>query len=330
MAGLTDQPFRNLCREFGAGLATSEMTTADTAQWQSRKSRHRLVLDNENGLKVVQIAGNDPAQIAAAAKAIEALGADVIDLNMGCPAKKVCKKLAGSALLQDEALVAEILQAAVNAVSIPVTLKIRTGWNTDNRNGPQIATIAEDAGIAALAVHGRTRSCMFKGNAEYDTIAEIKQRVKIPVFANGDIRTPQQAAEVLEKTGADGVMIGRAALGQPWLFTAINAWLDKKVLLKPPSIIEQRDIIVTHLNGLHELYGSTMGVRVARKHLTWYCQYIEGAEEFRNKFVRIDSVEEQLQTTIDFFNRYQLVEANADLASLRHGETSSWYQPKNP
>jgi tRNA-dihydrouridine synthase B len=334
MAGLTDQPFRNLCREFGAGMATSEMTTADTAQWQSRKSRHRLVLNNENGLKVVQIAGNDPAQIALAAQAIEALGADIIDLNMGCPAKKVCKKLAGSALLQDETLVAEILQAAVSAVSIPVTLKIRTGWNIDNRNGPKIAAIAEDSGIAALAVHGRTRSCMFKGNAEYDTIAEIKQRVKIPVFANGDIKTPQQAAEVLEKTGADGVMIGRAALGQPWLFTAINAWLDKKVLLKPPSIIEQRDIILSHLNGLHELYGSTTGVRVARKHLTWYCQYLEGAEEFRNSFVRINSVEEQLQTTIDFFNRYQLVAADADLASLRHremksGETSSWYQARN-
>jgi tRNA-dihydrouridine synthase B len=310
------------------------MTTADTAQWQSRKSRHRLILDNENGLKVVQIAGNDPAQIATAAKAIEALGADVIDLNMGCPAKKVCKKLAGSALLQDEALVAEILQAAVSAVSIPVTLKIRTGWDTDNRNGTQIAAIAEDLGIAALAVHGRTRSCMFKGNAEYDTIAAIKQRVKIPVFANGDIKTPQQAAEVLEKTGADGVMIGRAALGQPWLFAAINAWLDKKVLLKPPSIIEQRDIILAHLNGLHELYGSTTGVRVARKHLTWYCQYIEGAEEFRTAFVRIDSVEQQLQTTIDFFNRYQLLRADADLVSLRHrevtfGETSSWYQARN-
>jgi tRNA-dihydrouridine synthase B len=309
MAGLTDQPFRNLCRTFGAGLATSEMTTADTAQWQSRKSRHRLILDNENGLKVVQIAGNDPGQIAIAAKAIEALGADVIDLNMGCPAKKVCKKLAGSALLQDEALVGEILKAAVNAVSIPVTLKIRTGWNTENRNGPRIAAIAEDLGIAALAVHGRTRDCMFTGNAEYDTIAEIKQRVKIPVFANGDIKTPQQAAEVLEKTGADGVMIGRAALGQPWLFAAINTWLDKKVLLKPPAIIEQRDIILAHLNALHELYGSTTGVRVARKHLTWYCQYIEGAEEFRNRFVRLDSVEQQLQTTIDFFNRYQLVAA---------------------
>ncbi len=303
MAGLTDQPFRNLSRKFGAALATSEMTTADTAQWRSRKSRHRLTLDNENGLKVVQIAGNEPDQIAEAAKAIENLGAHIIDLNMGCPAKKVCKKLAGSALLQDEVLVGEILEAAVNAVDIPVTLKIRTGWNTENRNGPRIAQIAEQSGIASLAVHGRTRSCMFRGEAEYKTIARIKRSVNIPVFANGDIKTPQQAADVLKETGADGIMIGRAAMGQPWLFDAINSWLSKKVLPKPPSRMEQRDIILAHLNGLYELYGSTTGVRVARKHLSWYCQHMEGAGEFRNTFVRLDSVKEQVQTTMNFFNR---------------------------
>ena len=328
MAGLTDQPFRNLCRLFGAGMATSEMTTADTAMWRSRKSQNRLVLDNENGLKVVQIAGSDPQQISEAAKAIEGLGADIIDINMGCPAKKVCKKLAGSALLQDEQLVKQILEAAVSAVSIPVTLKIRTGWDLAQRNGPEIATMAESIGIAALAVHGRTRSCMFKGDVEYDTIAEIKQRIEIPVFANGDIKTPQQAAVVLEKTGADGVMIGRGALGQPWLFTAINSWLNKKLLPNPPSIIEQRDIILNHLKALHELYGSTTGVRVARKHLSWYCQHIEGAAEFKYSFVRLNSAEDQLQTTFDFFDRCQSTDAAADLAPSRHGELGSWYQAR--
>ncbi len=328
MAGLTDQPFRNICRSLGAGLATSEMTTADMAQWQTSKSRTRLILDNENGLKVVQIAGSVPSQIAEAAKAIEALGADIIDINMGCPAKKVCRKLAGSALLQDEVLVREILEAAVAAVTIPVTLKIRTGWNPEHRNGPTVAAMAEDIGISALAVHGRTRACMFKGDVEYDTIAAIKQRVTIPVFANGDIKTPQQAADVLEKTGVDGVMIGRAALGQPWLFNSINSWLNENFLPEPPSIIEQRDIILNHLNGLHQLYGPETGVRVARKHLTWYCQHLEGAEDFRNTVVRINSVEEQLQTTLNFFNRYELTEPPAASTSLRHRKTTSWYQSR--
>jgi tRNA-dihydrouridine synthase B len=304
MAGLTDQPFRNICRNFGASMATSEMTTADMAKWTTEKSSNRLILDNENGLKVVQIAGSEPTQIAEAAKALQALGADIIDINMGCPAKKVCRKQAGSALLQDESLVRKILEAAVGAVTIPVTLKIRTGWNTDHRNGPTVALMAEDIGISALAIHGRTRACMYKGSAEYDTIAAIKQRVNIPVFANGDINTPEQAANVLEKTGADGVMIGRAALGQPWVFNSINSWLNENILPAPPSIMEQRDIILEHLHGLHKLYGHETGVRVARKHLTWYCQHIEGAADFRNTVVRINSVEDQLQTTLNFFNCY--------------------------
>jgi len=305
MAGLTDQPFRNICRNFGAGMATSEMTTADMAQWKTGKSRARLTLDKENGLKVVQIAGNDPEQIAEAAQAIEAMGVHIIDINMGCPAKKVCKRLAGSALLQDEKLVEQILTAAVDAVDIPVTLKIRTGWSPEHRNGPVIAAMAEDIGIQSLAVHGRTRECMFKGDVEYQTIRKIKDTVNIPVFANGDITSPQQAEAVLEQTGADGVMIGRAAMGQPWLFAAINDWLNEKVSREPPSWEEQRDIILTHLNGLYELYGPDTGVRVARKHLSWYCQHIEGAGDFRNRVVRTDSVDSQLQETINFFDRNQ-------------------------
>jgi len=305
MAGLTDQPFRNICRDLGAGMATSEMTTADTAQWKTGKSRSRLTLNNENGLKVVQIAGSDPEQFAEAAAAIAAMGADMIDINMGCPAKKVCKKLAGSALLQDEGLVREILDATVGSVDIPVTLKMRTGWNPENRNGPSVAVMAEEAGIASLAVHGRTRSCMYKGHAEYDTIRHIKQAVSIPVFANGDVTSPQQAEQVLEETGADGILVGRGALGNPWIFAAINAWLSKKDSTEPPSVTEQRDTILRHLDGLYELYGEHTGVRVARKHLTWYCQHIEGAGEFRDSVVRIESAEKQRQATEEFFNRYQ-------------------------
>jgi len=317
MAGLTDQPFRNICRDLGAAMATSEMTTADTQQWQTSKSRHRLVLNDENGLKVVQIAGSDPDQIAEAAKAIEQLGANIIDINMGCPAKKVCKKLAGSALMQDEVLVGRILEAAVAAVDIPVTLKIRTGWNPENRNGPAIAKLAESSGISSLAVHGRTRACMYKGDAEYETIRQIKNAVSIPVFANGDVTTPQQAVDVLQQTGADGILIGRGSLGNPWIFKATNLWLEKKVLPEPPSLSEQRDIILRHLDALYGLYGSKTGVRVARKHLTWYCQHIEGAGEFRDLVVRIESARQQRQITELFLNRYQAEGLAAAQASLR-------------
>ena len=317
MAGLTDQPFRNICRRLGAGMATSEMTTADTSQWQTGKSRHRLTFDNENGLKIVQIAGSEPEQFAEAAQAIAELGADIIDINMGCPAKKVCKRLAGSALLQDESLVKDILQATVGAVDIPVTLKMRTGWNPENRNGPAVAALAEECGIASLAVHGRTRTCMYKGEAEYDTIRSIKEAVSIPVFANGDITTAQQAEQVLKYTTADGILIGRGALGYPWIFREVNSWLAKKVSVDAPSAAEQRDIILSHLDALYELYGEATGVRVARKHLTWYCQHIEGAGVFRDKVVRIESAAKQRQATEEFFIRYQANDLTAAKASTR-------------
>ena len=310
MAGLTDQPFRNICRSFGAALAVSEMSIADTRLWNSRKSETRLDFHGENGLRVLQIAGSDPVQLAEAARAAAGLGADIVDINMGCPAKKVCKKLSGSALLQDELLVARILEAVTSACKLPVTLKMRTGWDRANRNGVRIAQIAEASGIAALAVHGRTRACMFNGDAEYSTIRAIKSAVAIPVFANGDIGSVEKAHEVLKATGADAVMIGRGALGRPWIFNELNRSLDEPVAgenLTNGSVSPeaQRDTIVLHLNALHRLYGKDRGVRVGRKHLTWYCKYLEGATEFRKQIVRIENAERQLQLTIDFLAKFQ-------------------------
>ncbi|TDJ44294.1 MAG: tRNA dihydrouridine synthase DusB [Gammaproteobacteria bacterium] len=308
MAGLSDQVFRNICRNFGAALAVSEMNTADTELWSSRKSQPRLNFTGENGLRILQIAGSDPTQLAVAAKAAEQLGADIVDINMGCPAKKVCKKLSGSALLKDEALVTRILEAVTVATSLPVTLKIRTGWDVENRNGVRIAQIAEQAGIQALAVHGRTRACMFTGDAEYATIRAIKSAVTIPVFANGDICSANKAKEVLEQTGADGVMIGRGALGQPWIFNEINHYLNdcstsEQYLTTPPSRLFRRDIITSHLEALYRLYGEERGVRVGRKHLTWYCKYLDDAKQFRDTVVRVKSAKDQLQLTTSFFNQ---------------------------
>ncbi len=318
MAGLTDQAFRNLCRDHGAALAVSEMTTADTKLWSSAKSRSRLRLAGENGLRIVQIAGSEPAQLANAARAAAGLGADIIDINMGCPAKKVCNRLAGSALLQDEGLVRDILQAVVGATALPVTLKIRTGWNPENRNGPRVARIAEDAGIKAVSVHGRTRACMFRGEAEFATIREIKRAVRIPVIANGDITMPAKAADVLRDTGADAVMIGRGALGRPWIFRQINEFLqaaDERRKLSEGCIKNSqkasqtmptefvRDIILAHLAALHKLHGEARGVRIGRKHLTWYCKYLENAGEFRNAVVRVESAAGQMQLTKDFFDK---------------------------
>ena len=308
MAGLTDQVFRNICRNFGAALAVSEMNTADTALWSSRKSLPRLNFRGENGLRVLQIAGSEPTQLAVAAKAAEQLGADIVDINMGCPAKKVCKKLSGSALLKDEALVTRILEAVTGATSLPVTLKIRTGWDVENRNGVRIAQIAEQTGIQALAVHGRTRACMFTGDAEYATIRAIKSAVTIPVFANGDICSASKAKEVLEQTGADGVMIGRGALGQPWIFNELNHYLNdcstsRQYLTTPPSRLFRRDIIMSHLEALYRLYGEERGVRVGRKHLTWYCKYLDDAIKFRGSVVRVKSAKDQLQLTASFFNQ---------------------------
>jgi tRNA-dihydrouridine synthase B len=270
MAGVTDRPFRILCRQLGAGLAASEMLTADTRLWSSPKSRRRMDHEGEPEPRVVQLAGSEPAALAEAARINEALGAQIIDINMGCPAKKVCGKACGSALLRDEPLVAQLLDAVVRAVSVPVTLKIRTGWSPQSRNGVNIARIAESAGIQALAVHGRTREDFYTGDAEYETIREIKSSIKIPLFANGDIDSPQKARAVLDFTRADGVMLGRAAHGAPWIFRAVNSWLTTQKSIASLSRSEVRGIILSHLASLYAFYGEDTGVRFARKHLGWY------------------------------------------------------------
>ncbi len=272
MAGVTDKPFRQLCKRLGAGLAMSEMTTSDPRFWHTEKSLRRMDHAGEPDPVGVQIAGTDPAVMADAARYNVDHGAQLIDINMGCPAKKVCSAWAGSALMRDEALVARILDAVVRAVDVPVTLKIRTGWDAAHRNAPAIARIAEHAGIAALAVHGRSRDQHYSGQAEYDTIAEIKARATIPVIANGDIDSPAKAAEVLRRTGADAVMIGRAAQGRPWIFREIAHHLAAGGLLPPPSLAEARDVLLAHLHDLHAFYGEPAGVRIARKHLGWYAK----------------------------------------------------------
>jgi len=272
MAGVTDRPFRILCRKLGAGLAASEMLTSDTRLWNTAKSRFRMSHEGEPEPRVVQLAGADPQTVAEAARLNVDQGAQIIDLNMGCPAKKVCGKLCGSALLQDESLVARILETVVNAVSVPVTLKIRTGWDREHRNGVSIARIAESSGIQALAVHGRTRADFYEGAAEYETIRAIKSAIRIPVFANGDINAPQKAREVLDFTGADGVMIGRASHGAPWIFRSVNAFLADGNSHATLSRSEVRDIILAHLDSLYAFYGEGTGVRIARKHLGWYCE----------------------------------------------------------
>lgn len=266
MAGVTDRPFRILCRRLGAGIAASEMVTSDVRLWHTAKSRRRMDHEGEPQPRVVQIAGGEPQMMAEAASRNADAGAQIIDINMGCPAKKVCNRAAGSALLNDEPLVASILAATVAAAGVPVTLKMRTGWDPAHRNGVRIARIAEDCGVAALAVHGRTRADQYRGDAEYDTIRAIKEAVRIPVFANGDIVSAHKAAAVLEHTGADGVMIGRAALGAPWIFRALLPGADAA----PPPAAEVRDIILAHLDDLYAFYGEHTGLRVARKHLGWY------------------------------------------------------------
>jgi len=303
MAGITDKPFRKLCRYFGAGMTTSEMTTADTSLWQTPKSKHRLDLDLDAEPVAVQIAGSDPVQLARAAQACVDRGAQIIDINMGCPAKKVCRKLAGSALMKDEQLVKEILAAVVAAVEVPVTLKIRTGWDPEHRNGPVIARIAEDAGIQSLAVHGRTRACRYNGDAEYETIARIKESLSIPVLANGDLATPEKSLEVLRLTNADGLMIGRGARGRPWIFRELKLFFENESKKPPLDKYELRDIMLGHLNELHRFYGHKRGVRVARKHLTWYCENLANTDEFRHQAVRVDGASEQLRLIREYFDR---------------------------
>ncbi len=302
MAGVTDLPFRQLCRQFGAGIAAGEMLTSNMKLWDSKKSRGRLSHADEPEPRIVQIVGGDAEMMADAARVNVDLGAQIIDINMGCPAKKVCSKAAGSALLRDEQLVAAILSAVVNAVTVPVTLKIRTGWDQDHRNGPRIARIAQDCGIQALAVHGRTRACMFAGAAEYSTIREIKNAVQIPVLANGDIDSPQKARQVLEQTGADGLMIGRAAQGQPWIFRNIAAFLHDGTLLPPPEVSEVRAIMRAHLRRLYTFHGDGTGVRIARKHIGWYAEGRPNEQTFRQVVMRAETPDAQLAAIEAYFD----------------------------
>ncbi len=302
MAGVTDRPFRILCKRLGAGMAVSEMVASNSLLWGSEKTIRRGNHEGEVEPRVVQIAGADPAMMAEAAKYNADKGADIIDINMGCPAKKICNVYAGSALLQDEPLVGRIVAAVVKAVDIPVTLKIRTGWNTQNRNALAIARIAEENGIQALAMHGRTRACMYTGQAEYDTIRAVKGSVKIPVVANGDITTPEKAKFVLDYTGADAVMIGRAAQGRPWIFREIAHFLETGAHLPPPEVTEIRDVLLAHLHDLYAFYGYERGTRVARKHISWYTKGLKNSAVFRARMNTLESAEAQLAAVQEFFD----------------------------
>jgi tRNA-dihydrouridine synthase B len=302
MAGVTDRPFRQLCKQLGAGLAVSEMVTSNSLLYGSAKTRRRANHEGEVDPVSVQIAGADPAMMAEATRYNVDNGAQIIDINMGCPAKKVCNVMAGSALMQDELLVARILEAVVSAASgTPVTLKFRTGWNRENRNAPAIARIAEESGIGAIAIHGRTRADQYSGEAEYETIALVKSQVKIPVIANGDITTPEKAKYVLDSTGADGVMIGRAAQGRPWLFREIEYFLATGNHLAAPSALEIHRILRGHLAELYAFYGEETGVRIARKHISWYTKGIVGSAHFRHAMNQLQTVDEQLAAADEFF-----------------------------
>jgi tRNA-dihydrouridine synthase B len=302
MAGVTDKPFRVLCKRLGAGLAVSEMTTSDPRFWNTTKSLRRMDHAGEPDPVSVQIAGTEPALLAEAARHNVAHGAQMIDINMGCPAKKVCNAWAGSALMRDEALVARILEAVVAAVDVPVTLKIRTGWDAAHRNAPEIARIAWESGIAALAVHGRSREQHYQGEAEYETIAAIKAASPIPVVANGDIDSPRKAAQVLRDTGADAVMVGRAAQGRPWIFREIAHYLATGELLPEPGPAEVRDLLLGHLQALHAFHGEEAGVRIARKHLGWYAKDRPENAAFRAVVNQAQAAEAQLRLTRDYFD----------------------------
>ncbi|WP_338770691.1 tRNA dihydrouridine synthase DusB [Massilia sp. METH4] len=301
MAGVTDRPFRQLCKELGAGYAVSEMAAANPRVWASEKSSRRTDHAGEMEPKAVQIAGSDPRELADCAKFNVDKGAQIIDINMGCPVKKVCNNWCGSALLQFEDLVETILHAVVGAVNVPVTLKFRTGWNRENKNALKIARIAEDAGIQMLTLHGRTRADGYTGDAEYDTIAAVKASVKIPVVANGDITTPEKARFVLDKTGADAVMVGRAAQGRPWIFREIDHYLRTGTHLPPPLVAEVRKLMDEHLRAHYAFYGEYLGVRTARKHIGWYVRDLPGGEEFRQEMNRLESTAEQLRAVDGFF-----------------------------
>lgn len=302
MAGVTDRPFRELCLRYGAGMAVSEMMSSNPALWKTDKSKNRMVHEGESGIRSVQIAGSDPQLMAEAAQFSVENGAQIIDINMGCPAKKVNKKLAGSALLRYPDVIEDILKAVVNAVSVPVTLKTRTGWDTDHRNCVYIAKLAEDCGIQALALHGRTRTCMYKGEAEYDSIKAVKQAISIPVIANGDIDSPQKAKQVLEYTGADALMIGRPAQGRPWIFQEIQHYLESGTTMPELPITEVKDILLGHVDALHQFYGEYLGPRIVRKHVGWYLKEHEQASEFRRTFNAIEAAPLQLEALEGYFD----------------------------
>ncbi|MGR6980895.1 tRNA dihydrouridine synthase DusB [Testudinibacter sp. P27/CKL/0425] len=305
MAGITDLPFRRICSRYQAGLTYSEMMSANRDVWHTEKSRLRVAHHADIGINAVQIAGSDPLEMAQAAALNVGCGAQLIDINMGCPAKKVNRKMAGSALLQYPDLVEQILQSVVSAVNVPVTLKIRTGWDKTNRNCVEIAKIAEQSGIAALTVHGRTRSCLYEGEAEYEHIRAVKQQVSIPVIANGDITSPKKAKYVLDYTGADAVMIGRGALGQPWLFRQIEAFLQSGQLIAEPDLAEKCQVAFEHIQGLHEFYGEQKGYRVARKHVSWYLDNIKPDASFKCTFNTITDPKQQLSVLKEFLDSIQ-------------------------
>ena len=301
MAGVTDRPFRQLCKKMGAGMAVSEMVSSNSLLWGSAKTRRRANHDGEVEPIAVQIAGADPRMLAEAAQYNVDEGAQIIDINMGCPAKKVCNVMAGSALLKDESLVGRILDAVVRAVKVPVTLKIRTGWDREHRNALRVARIAEQAGVQALAIHGRTRACGFSGEAEYDTIAAVKRAATIPVIANGDIGSPEKVKQVLDYTQADAVMIGRAAQGRPWMFREVSHYLQTGERLPPPSVSEIHRVLIEHLHDLYAFYGEYTGVRVARKHVSWYTKGLAGSAAFRHALNQLESSTEQFIAVDRFF-----------------------------
>jgi len=301
MAGVTDRPFRMLCKKMGAGLAVSEMVTSNSLLYGSEKTKRRANHEGEVSPISVQIAGAEPAMMAEAAKHNVDNGAQIIDINMGCPAKKICNVMAGSALLRDEPLVSQILKAVVAAVDVPVTLKIRTGWDRQNKNAIQIAKMAEDIGVQALTIHGRTRNDLYHGDAEYDTIAAVKQAIRIPLIANGDITTPEKAKFVLDYTGADAVMIGRAAQGRPWIFRETEHFLNTGEHMLPPTVDEIHQVMLEHLHDLYEFYGDLTGMRVARKHISWYTKGLSGSAAFRHNMNTLQTIELQLHAINDFF-----------------------------
>ena len=319
MAGVTDRPFRQLCKRFGAGMAVSEMVASNSLLWGSEKTRRRANHQGEADPISVQIAGADPRMMAEAARYNVGQGAQIIDINMGCPAKKVCNVMAGSALLKDELLVARILEAVVEAVDTPVTLKFRTGWDQQNKNALSVARIAAESGIQLLSIHGRTRACGYTGRAEYDTIAEVKRATRLPVVANGDITTPQEAKYVLDYTKADGIMIGRAAQGRPWIFREIEHYLKTGVQMPPPLVAEIHQVLIAHLHDLYAFYGRDTGVKIARKHISWYTKGLAGSASFRHAMNQLPGIAEQLAAVNRFFDqlaqRYEHLRYEEELAA---------------